>query len=54
MKIITISENYKGYKIDYKDCGAIIVSLMKCFASDEIQGGKSGLAKAKNYIDNIK
>jgi hypothetical protein len=46
---------YKGFKIDYQDGAAcIMLPKFKGFPSDEIENGKSGLDKAKAYIDSIK
>lgn len=45
---------YKGFEIDYQDGAACIMNpKFKGFASDEISNGKSGLEKAKLYIDSI-
>jgi hypothetical protein len=46
---------YKGIKIDFtKGAACIMKPVFKGFASDETKGGKTGLQKAKNYIDSIK
>lgn len=46
---------YKGFEIDYKQGAACIMKpKFKGFASDETKNGKSGLEKAKLYIDSIK
>lgn len=45
---------YKGINIDYKEGSACIMNpKFKGFASDETKNGKSGLEKAKLYIDNF-
>jgi hypothetical protein len=49
-----MTTTYKGFKIDFKDSGAIIeIPTFKAFASDETTTGKSGLEKAKDFIDKL-
>ena len=46
---------YKGIEINYKAGAACIMTpSFKGFGSDEVKNGKSGLEKAKAYIDNLK
>ena len=51
-----MTTTYKGFRIDYANCAAIIYkgsNFIKGFASDETKTGLSGLDKAKKYIDNV-
>lgn len=49
-----LKTHHKGIEIDYKEGAACIMQpIFKGFASDEVENGKSGLEKAKEYIDSM-
>lgn len=51
-----MTQTFKGFQINYKNGGAILYKkskFIKAFASDETKNGKSGITKAKEFVNNL-